>query len=704
MTLRVKQLFFGLCAALVALFALPLEQSQAQRSAGHASDLHDSGAFRSYSPPAGHGMRHWVELGRMRVDFFKISRKTVRVGRRAGRFNTFRVDVDKGEVFLAVVKIVYGNGDVHVFRPRQVLSRRSGGLIFDLQGRNRRINSVTLTLRGFPGFKGRPRVVLYGSQRRLLRGREHPPVAQLPRWFSAGVLEVPRRSTRLVLRVGRDKGRFDKVKIAITNNNVRFSSVRVVFGNGRVQSLPMGAGYWGPRDSRVFDLDGRARFIRRIEVNARTRKRGGKTVARVHVKLHRAGFARHVQDDPPPHRRQPHHPPRPPHHPPVDFQNVKGWQHLATRRVRFPVVRRDEVRLGRGLGRFDKIGLRVSRGDIFLATVEIVYANGETERRFPRRGVNAGETLVIDLQEKRRLIRKVVMQYRGIPGFGRTPRVELWGYNGRARGGGHDPRGGHDLRGKVVDFDVTRDWERLATRRIGFFVIRRDVIDIERNEGRFDKLGIRVSRGDIFLATVQIVYGNGKVETLYPRRSLDAGQALVLELAGRGRYIRQVVMKHRGIPGFGGAPRVELWGHHPRGAGHGGGHGYGVHDEDDHNTRGAPYERVPRGWDVLADEPLARRGGKRTVILDYQDRHYDALRMFIADAGVEVYDFDVIYTDGRSKDIEVRERFAPGTGTRVLELPRRFRGLHLKAVRINYDPLRRRGPRPRVIIWGRRPH
>src|SRR3990167_7071139 len=58
------------------------------------------------------------------------------------------------------------------------------------------------------------------------------------------------------------------------------------------------------------------------------------------------------------------------------------------------------------------------------------------------------------------------------------------------------------------------DWELLGSTRIGGFGVDRDVIDVGRHEGRFEKIGLEARDGSIFVLELIVVYGNNEAQRI----------------------------------------------------------------------------------------------------------------------------------------------------------------------------------------------
>jgi hypothetical protein len=62
-------------------------------------------------------------------------------------------------------------------------------------------------------------------------------------------------------------------------------------------------------------------------------------------------------------------------------------------------------------------------------------------------------------------------------------------------------------------------------------------------------------------------------------------------------------------------------------------------------------------------------------------------------------DFDIRFANGGSQDVRVRQRIAPGTCTRVIDL--RGRARDIRSIRLTYSQIRRGWTRPLVRVQAR---
>ncbi len=99
-----------------------------------------------------------------------------------------------------------------------------------------------------------------------------PLTLQAGDWELLGSRKVGFRHDRDVIHVGADAGRFSKIQLRVRRAGVRFFDVRVHFGNGEVQDIPIRRFIPAGGETRVIDLHGGRRFIRKVVFHYKTRR------------------------------------------------------------------------------------------------------------------------------------------------------------------------------------------------------------------------------------------------------------------------------------------------------------------------------------------------------------------------------------------------------------------------------------------------
>jgi hypothetical protein len=102
-----------------------------------------------------------------------------------------------------------------------------------------------------------------------------------------------------------------------------------------------------------------------------------------------------------------------------------AWQKIGQRMVNIKADH-DEIMVTASEGRFTKLKFKVLRAPIHVKNVKVVFGNGEKKNVNINSRIAAGtESKVIDLPGNKRIIRKIVMNYKSIPSKGRAVVVVL---------------------------------------------------------------------------------------------------------------------------------------------------------------------------------------------------------------------------------------------------------------------------------------
>lgn len=239
------------------------------------------------------------------------------------------------------------------------------------------------------------------------------------RWQELGCVEVSRRADFDTIRVGLRDGRFRAIRLSASGNDVMLRRVRVIYGNGSPDDLPVASEVREGDTTRPIDLQGRDRFIDRIEIvsqrdfRGRGRGRARLCVAGLVVEGRGRGPGRADWRDRGPDRGAP---------PPI-ARRGGNWVELGCQRVGL-LADRDVVRVGRREGRFKSIRLSAAGNSVYVMNVRVIYANGEPDDIGVRTEIREnGMSPTYDLRGRERAIDRVELFYRAKPNFRGSARV-----------------------------------------------------------------------------------------------------------------------------------------------------------------------------------------------------------------------------------------------------------------------------------------
>ena len=101
-------------------------------------------------------------------------------------------------------------------------------------------------------------------------------------WQRIGVKKVNYKLDRDVIPVGLADGRFSKLKVLVTRGSLNMHKMVVHYGNGAKDDINLRHNFGRKSTSRVIDLNGNKRFIKKITFIYDT-KNLSKQKAKIHV-------------------------------------------------------------------------------------------------------------------------------------------------------------------------------------------------------------------------------------------------------------------------------------------------------------------------------------------------------------------------------------------------------------------------------------
>jgi hypothetical protein len=230
--------------------------------------------------------------------------------------------------------------------------------------------------------------------------------AQAGDWELLGERSVRFITDRDTISVTSSEGKFSKLKLKVLRNGIELLDVKVIFGDGTSQDLKIRRFIAAGSETRVLDLVGPSRVIRKVELRYRSR---AKHVKRAKVQLWglQTGASSSAPKSSPP-------------------TATGTWELLGKRTVSFRADR-DVIRVSGSEGTFRKIKLKVLNRRIKLLGLKVHFADGSTFDVSVRKTIAAGtETRVIDLPGAARVISKVEMTYSPAERRRGKAEVHLW--------------------------------------------------------------------------------------------------------------------------------------------------------------------------------------------------------------------------------------------------------------------------------------
>lgn len=224
----------------------------------------------------------WELLG-TRVVNFRAEKDVIRVTGREGRFRAIKLEVEGGNIDMYNIRVVFGDGTDFSPQTRVEFRQGSWSRTIDLPGDARVIRRIEFSYRS-ELKRGRATIRVYGREAaRVDEVRREPgDRGRFEGWDRLGSRQVSFRAERDVITAA-GEGRFRRIMIVVDDADLELFNVRVVFGNGDVYSPDTRLYFREDSRTRVIDLPGDARVIRRIEFAYKSVRGGGDGRAEVYV-------------------------------------------------------------------------------------------------------------------------------------------------------------------------------------------------------------------------------------------------------------------------------------------------------------------------------------------------------------------------------------------------------------------------------------
>jgi hypothetical protein len=222
----------------------------------------------------------WELLGTRRVSFVR-ERDVIEVTAREGLFRALKLEVDGGDLEMFNVRIVFGDGSVYSPKTRFLFRQGSWSRTFDFPGQSRVIRRIEFQYRSTIR-RGQATVRVYGKQVERAPGGQNGGRGVKGDWDQIGSRQVSFRSERDVIPAA-GEGRFRAIRLVVSGGDLEMFDIRIVFGDGSTYSPQTRLVFQEGSSSRVIDLPGEARIIRRIEFSYRSIRatRDGRAVVTV---------------------------------------------------------------------------------------------------------------------------------------------------------------------------------------------------------------------------------------------------------------------------------------------------------------------------------------------------------------------------------------------------------------------------------------
>ncbi|MGH1419174.1 MAG: DUF2541 domain-containing protein [Hyphomicrobiaceae bacterium] len=193
------------------------------------------------------------------------------------------------------------------------------------------------------------------------------------------------------------------------------------------------------------------------------------------------------------------------------------------------------IPVGRQVGKFRRIRMRVVNNDIVLKKLEIHYSDGKSETREINQKITRNTTTDwFDLPGDQ-FVKDIRLQYESRPNFRGQARIEAFG---EFADGWLGPTG------EARKFN--RGWVMLGAQAAGFVGFDKDAIQLTRGEGAIEKIEVRVRDRAITLSELRVVYGNGNIDVIPVKTRVDAGKSFgPIKIARNNRQVTEIQARYR---------------------------------------------------------------------------------------------------------------------------------------------------------------
>ncbi len=341
-------------------------------------------------------------------------------------------------------------------------------------------------------------------------------------WVLLGEREVNGRVDHDRIEVGRQDGKFNKLTMAVEDNDLELLSLRIVFADGTELDPRTNHYFREGQRTRVIDLPANERVIRYVDLVYRNTNRG------FHAKV--AVWGNKIADAPPP----------------APAWDPRGWVLLGVREVNGRVDH-DRIDVGAYEGTYSKLTLVVEDNDLELLDFSIKFGEGAPWhpelRHYFREGQRSRQ---IDFPGDSRVIKHIDFTYRNLE-RGRRAKLAVYGWRTEVA--------------RPAAIWESRGWTLLGEREVhGHGRESSDRIEVGRGEGRYSKMTIVVTDADLEMIDLSVQFMKGDPWHPTVNEYFKEGKRThVIDFPGTDdRHIRWIDFRYRNIPGEGHA-KVQVW-------------------------------------------------------------------------------------------------------------------------------------------------
>lgn len=295
-------------------------------------------------------------LGERKVDF-GADKDTIEVTGKEGRFVSIMIGVVDGNVEMYDIEVTFGNDETYSPGIRHEFKQGERSRQIDLPGEARVIKKVTFKYKS-KLKRGKATVKLFGKPADA--GDKPDPdkpgpgkgewMDHLPKghegYHLLGTREVRFGADRDVIEVTASEGRFVGIVLGVVDGELEMFNIKVEFGNGEEHSPDVRANFDEKSRSRVIDLPGEARVIKKVVFFYKSKLTEGRATVKLFGK-------------------------------PAPAENrYVGFKHLGSREVDL-AKDTDVLVVGASKGSFKGFMIEVENADLEMKEITITMGNGK---------------------------------------------------------------------------------------------------------------------------------------------------------------------------------------------------------------------------------------------------------------------------------------------------------------------------------------
>ena len=502
----------------------------------------------------------------------------------------------------------------------------------------------------------------------------HPASAQRSITYKAsdlsliGEREVEPRNSRVVIDIGKDQGRLEAIALRVRDHSVRLRGLRIVFGDGSSQEVDIYDRIRPDEVTRIIDLRGERRYVKRIEAHVRPRFRR-RRIATLEV---------------------------------LAIESGPELRHLATGVIRGR-ARVIEIPVGLEFGRMSALSIRAVNRSFRIREIDIEFGDGTHQVIRVNRRVPAGSLTEIhkfprstSSGTKLRYIKNVTLTLR--PTFSRrSGKLELFG--------------------EEVPNEINP--HVIGTSSVYHDGAPRIVFRLRRHRDRYTGIALHSLDRPLRIRNVEVVFRDHSRKTYSLNRILgqDRTTRTIYFYTNRSdaRRIRRVIVNLARTPRRGRA-RLRLYGEyhkHPTAKAQTV-YARGRRDRrdyyDDRNRRDDRYrdrdrysDRHERNWVLLGSRKASMFSTDRDAFrIGSTKGRFRAVRVTAQERDIRMYGMRIVYGNGEVETVPIYGTLQEGQTSQAFDLKGRHR--YIDHIEFRYrTPFNFKGP-GKLELWGLQRH